>query len=174
MLREDATPYEGNVPVGMRPLRIDPCRGVSSFSWARFFFFALLFLTMVPGSILLLIFYRDRPFGVEFATLICYSYAVVLYTFSSGRASGNRYLFSCPWVRRELPRLALRHVAFLIALFVLQSDSAPLSTALVYVVADPQRPGAHVSLCGLSVDSLLGPRVDPDHQQPFPSRQSPP
>lgn len=123
MLGDDFSLYEEDAPVGMRPLRIDPCRDNSSFSWVRFLFFALIFLAMVPACVLLLIFYRDRPYGIECATLICYTYAVVLYTFSSARASGNRYLFSCPWVRRTLPRIVLRHVAFLIALFVLQATA---------------------------------------------------
>ena len=112
MLAEDLNPHRGNVRVGVRPLRADPCRGLSSFSWARFFLFAVLFLTMVPGS--------------------------------------------CPTVRRELPRLALRHAAFLIALFVLQATALGFRSHLSTYWLTPNGRGHTSPFAGLLLFLCLG------------------
>lgn len=51
-----------------------------------------------------------------------YSAAAILYTFSSNRGLPG-YLFSCSVVRGQLYRLTLRHFAFLIALFALETTA---------------------------------------------------
>jgi hypothetical protein len=101
----------------MRPLKsIDPCLAPASFSIERFVFFVPVFLSMTLGSALLFIFFSDRPFGIQLAALVWYTSAVVLYTFSANSAM-PRFLFSCPIVRRELPRLAKRYMAFVAIFF---------------------------------------------------------
>jgi hypothetical protein len=42
----------------------------------------------------------------------------------------HRFLFDCPFVRPQLPRLARRHVGFLAVLFVLQTGVLRLRTVL--------------------------------------------
>jgi hypothetical protein len=96
----------------------DPCLAPTTFSIERFALFVPVFLSMTVGSVLLFIFLSEYPFGVPFAALVCYTSAVVLYTFSANRGM-PRYLFSCPIVQRELPRIAKRHVAFIAVLFLL-------------------------------------------------------
>ena len=111
-------------PVGIvarRPLpQPDPCRARPSFSLDRFVFFTPVFLTMMPGSLIVACLLYDRPYGIQIATILSYSAAVILYTFASNRGM-QRYLFRCPSVYRRLSRLALRHVGFLAVLFVLQT-----------------------------------------------------
>jgi hypothetical protein len=98
----------------------DSCSKQPKFSAKRFFLFLPVFLTMIPGSFILFIFMGDRPYGIQLASVIGYSAAAVLYTFSSNRGL-PRYLFSCPIVRGQLYRLTLRHFAFLIALFAVET-----------------------------------------------------
>ena len=80
--------------------------------------FLPVFLAMTVGSGLLFIFLAGSPFGIQSAALVCYTSAVVLYTFSANRGL-PRYMFGCPIVRAQLPRLAERHMAFASFLLVL-------------------------------------------------------
>jgi hypothetical protein len=97
---------------------LDRCLAHPSFSVERFLLFASIFLTMTLGSGLLFIFLSDHPFGIYFAALVCYTSAVVLYTFSANRGH-PRYLFRCPLVQSQIPYLVRRHMVFLAVLFVL-------------------------------------------------------
>lgn len=96
---------------------LDPCLARPSFSIERFVLFAPIFLTMTVGSALLFIFLADHPFGIQFSAVVCYTSAVLLYTFSANR--GLPRLFRCPLVRGQLTSLTLRHMVFLAVLFVL-------------------------------------------------------
>jgi hypothetical protein len=104
----------------------DPCFERPTFSANRFFIFLPLFLTMIPGSIVLFILLAGHPYGIQFASIVVYSAAVVLYTFSKYRGTSQRYLFSCPVVRGQLYRLTQRHFAFLIALFAVETAALQL------------------------------------------------
>jgi hypothetical protein len=66
--------------------------------------FLPVFLTMTLGSAVLFIYLPELPFGIQAAGMVCYTSAVVLYTFSANRGL-PRYLFACPVVRAQLPRL---------------------------------------------------------------------
>ena len=94
---------------------VDPCLEPSSFSPERFALFLPIFLTMIFGTAALLISFIDYPYGIQTAAAVCYTSAIVLYTFSANRGL-PRYLFSCPIVRAQLPRLAIRYLAFLAVL----------------------------------------------------------
>ncbi len=59
--------------------------------------------------------FADTKWGIQTAALVLYTSAIIIYTFSANRGM-PRYLFRCPIVREELPRLARRHVAFSIVL----------------------------------------------------------
>jgi hypothetical protein len=93
----------------------DPCYAKTPFSVRRFILFSLLLLTLCPGSLLLVIYFGDHPFGFQFVSVLCYSAIIVLMTFSHYRDQ-QRYLFTCPVVRNQMSRLAYRHIAFAIAL----------------------------------------------------------
>jgi hypothetical protein len=110
-------------PQAMHP-EFDPCRINPSFSIQRFAFFTAIFLAMGLGAVLYFIFFA-YPFGAQLTSAVYYTSAVVLYTFSSNRGLPG-YFFSCPLVRRQAPRLALWHIGFLAALFVLQAAALGL------------------------------------------------
>ena len=94
----------------------DPCLAPPTFSLERFFLFTLTFLIMTVGSFALLLSLGDGPFGIKIAAVVSYTAAIVLYTFSANRAT-PRYLFRCPVVQTQLPRIALRHLMFVAVLF---------------------------------------------------------
>ncbi len=75
---------------------------------------------MLPGSPILFIWLEDRPFGIQLASIMGYSAATILYTFSANRGM-QRYLFECPYVRSQFRRLAVRHIGFLVGHFLLQT-----------------------------------------------------
>jgi hypothetical protein len=102
----------------------DPCRGMS-FSFPRFVLMATLFLCMTVGSLPLFFLLMKRPYGFQAASAILYTIFAVFFTFArTGTRTGKDlppYMFTCPAVQPEFPRLLLRHVGFLVALFALQT-----------------------------------------------------
>lgn len=102
----------------------DPCLAPPTFSLERFLLFTLIFLIMLPGSIALFLSLGD-PYGIQIAAVVGYTAAIVLYTFSANRGT-PRYLFRCPVVQNQLPRLALRHLQFAGVLFVLLTAALQL------------------------------------------------
>jgi hypothetical protein len=98
----------------------DPCLTRHYISFARFTVFALLFLTAVGGWIFLALL-EYRPYGIQLASMLIYTAAVALYTFSRNRNGAQPFLLSCPVVRRQLPRLIRRHLGFLAVLFIAQT-----------------------------------------------------
>jgi hypothetical protein len=108
---------------------VDPCLVQPSFSGERFIIFLPVFLAMTAGSALLFFLFADTPFGIQSAALVGYTSAIVLYTFSANRGL-PRYMFSCPIVRAQLPKLAKRHIAFASVLLVLLSVALHLRQQL--------------------------------------------
>jgi hypothetical protein len=108
---------------------LDPCSEQESFSAERFLQFLPAFLTMVPGSVLLFIFFDGWPFGVQIASSIVYSAAAFFFTFS-GRGSLPRYLLDCPVVQDQWDRLIMRHFGFLIALFIVETTALKIRPRL--------------------------------------------
>jgi hypothetical protein len=102
----------------------DPCRG-APFSFARFALLATLFLSWTIGSAPLFLLLMKRPYGIQVASAIIYTIFVVFFTLAStGTKTGKdtpRYMFTCPAVQTQVPRLLWRHLGFLVALFALQS-----------------------------------------------------
>ena len=97
----------------------DPCLTQPS-SLLRFAVFALLLLT-VPSTAILLISLENRPYGIQLSSIVGYTAAVALYTFSRNRNGNQPFLLSCPVVRGQLPQLIRRHLGFLAALFIVQT-----------------------------------------------------
>jgi hypothetical protein len=101
----------------------DPCLTQES-STLRYAILALLLLTMC-GTVILLILLEDRPYGIQLSSLVGYTAAVALYTFSRNN-NMQPFQLSCPAVRRYLPLLIRRHVGFLAALFIVQTTALKL------------------------------------------------
>ena len=102
----------------------DPCRG-RSFSFARFVLMAALFLCMTVGSLPLFFLLMKRPYGLQAASAIVYTIFAVFFTFArTGTRTGKDlppYMFTCPAVQPQFPRLLRRHLGFLVVLFALQT-----------------------------------------------------
>jgi hypothetical protein len=98
----------------------DPCLTRDYISFPRLVVFVLLFLTFIGGGIFLALL-EYRPYGIQFTSMVMYTAAVALYTFSRNRNGAQPFLLSCPVVRRQLPRLIRRHLGFLAALFIAQT-----------------------------------------------------
>src|SRR5579864_4551119 len=97
----------------------DPCLTQPS-SLLRFAVFALLLLA-VPSTAILLISLEHRPYGIQLSSIVGYTAAVALYTFSRNRNGNQPFLLSCPIVRAQIPQLIRRHLVFLAALFIVQT-----------------------------------------------------
>jgi len=102
----------------------DPCRG-TSFSFARFVLMATLLLCLTVGSLPLFFLLMKRPYGFQAASGIVYTIFAMFFTFArTGTRTGKDlppYMFTCPAVQLQFPRLLWRHLSFLVALFALQT-----------------------------------------------------
>jgi hypothetical protein len=105
-------------------LQPDPCLSQKC-SILRFTVLALLFCGMF-GTIVLLILLKDRPYGIQLRSLVGYTAAVGLYTFSRNRNNMQPFLLSCPIVHRQLPLLIRRHLGFLAIVFIVQTTALKL------------------------------------------------
>jgi hypothetical protein len=104
----------------------------------RFAVLALLFLTCIPGGVILLILLADRPYGIQFSSIVMDTAAVALYTFSRNRGRYLQpFLLSCPVVRRQVPLLIRRHLGFLAGLFIVQTTALQLRPNLPEYLITP-------------------------------------
>jgi len=112
-------------PAGLGPRRPlpppDPCRLPVTDMPRRIAFMMLFFLILGPGGAFLFYWLVGKPNGFQWASMIVYSAAVPFLTFTRTRGLKRHYLFRCPFVRPQLPQLALRHAGFLAALFILET-----------------------------------------------------
>ena len=115
----------GPAPTGFYPRRPlpppDPCRLPVTDLPRRIAFMMLFFLIVAPGGGLLFFWLAGKPNGFQWASMIVYSAVVPFLTFTRTRGLKRHYLFRCPFVRPQLPQLALRHAGFLAVLFILQT-----------------------------------------------------
>lgn len=101
----------------------DPCRHKSS--GPRLLLMSAIFLCMTVGSMFPVVLLRGAAYGLQVASLVCYTLFVLFFTFATtgSRGGGNvpGYKFTCPAVEPQIPRLLLRHLICLVALFVLET-----------------------------------------------------
>ena len=131
----------GTVPFNQASDWQDPCLTRDYISFPRLVVFALLFLTFIGGAIFLALL-EYRPYGIQFTSMVMYTAAVALYTFSRNRNGAQPFLLSCPVVRRQLPRLIRRHLGFLAALFIAQTTALKLRSNLPAHWVTPSSRGA--------------------------------
>jgi hypothetical protein len=98
----------------------DPCLTRQHISFPRLAVFTLLFLIVIGGGIVLAL-VEDQRYGIQLTSMLIYTAAVALYTFSRNRNGAQPFLLSCPIVHRQLPRLIRRHLGFLSTLFIAQA-----------------------------------------------------
>ena len=130
----------------------DPCLTRQP-SILRFVALALLFFTML-GGVIFLILLADRPYGIQFSSIVIDTAAVALYTFSRNRNDLQPFLLSCPVVRRQLPQLIRRHLGFLATLFIVQTIALELRPNLPAYLITPS--STDVSPFALILGGLCG------------------
>jgi len=104
----------------------DSCRGKSS--RGRLLLMSAIFLSMIVGGFLLTLFamMTKQPYGLQKTSVVTYTLFVVFFTFAMtgrglSRGSNPPFMFTCPAVRPQIPRLLWRHLGFLVALVALQT-----------------------------------------------------
>jgi hypothetical protein len=119
---------------------------------------------MFPVSVSLHLLLADRDYGIQFASSVGYTAAIILYTFSSNRGM-QRFLFQCPVVHARLSRLALRHIAFLIVLLIIETTalrSRPRMPASWFVASGRNMPPFATALltfgCVLALTEVIANR----------------
>ena len=118
----------------------DPCRN-RSFSSERFLLMTTLFLGSILGGFALFMFLRKVPYGLQSASIATYTIAEIFLTFAATGRSRS-YLFTCPAVERQIPRLLWRHLGFLAALFALQTTAQKIHPYLPDWWNVPDRKGS--------------------------------
>jgi hypothetical protein len=106
----------------------DPCL-TQVLSMSRLGALVALFLTMWSSWVLLILL-EDRPYGIQFSTLVGYTAAVAFLTFSHNWNGNQSFLLSCPVVRGQLARLIRRHLGFTAAIFIAQTTALRLRPSL--------------------------------------------
>jgi len=109
----------------------DPCLAPKAFSGQRFLAFTLLFVVAI-GTWIFLVFTTlgSTPYGVQLLSVISYTAFVIIYGFARNKSGICPYLFTCPTVVAQYPRLLVRHAAFLAALIAVET---PLLIARPYL-----------------------------------------
>ena len=90
---------------------------------------SVLFLPLIVimfASFAFLLGVADLPYGIQLGSLIPYTAFIVLATFSAQRGQ-QPYFFACSVVRQTMPRLARRHLGFLLAIVVLETIALQLT-----------------------------------------------
>jgi hypothetical protein len=99
----------------------DPCLAPKTLSGRRFMAFILLFVVMIGGGFTLFFTLGSTPYGTQLASAVGYTAFVMIYGFSRNKNEIRPYLFTCPAVVNQYPRLLWRHVAFLAALILIET-----------------------------------------------------
>jgi hypothetical protein len=98
----------------------DPCLG-KTFSGARLLAFTFLFVVAIGGGVTIFIALGDTPYGVQLASAVSYTAFVALYGFARNKSGICPYLFTCPVVVSQYPRLLKRHAVYLAVLIALET-----------------------------------------------------
>ncbi|HEY2467920.1 MAG TPA: hypothetical protein VGI45_08760 [Terracidiphilus sp.] len=100
--------------MGDDELTDDPCRAENTSSGPRVFAFVLIFVSMF-GFAAFALMANSFP-GMVAGSVLGYSAMVVLYGFARNRNRVQPFLFTCPVVVCQYPRLLKRHLLFLVIL----------------------------------------------------------
>jgi hypothetical protein len=99
----------------------DPCRATSTFSAGRFLAFTLLFVVAFGGGVSLFVMLGDTPYGIQLGSVVVYTALVIVYSFAKNRGNNPPYLFTCPVVKSQYPRLLKWHAVYVAVLVTLET-----------------------------------------------------
>jgi hypothetical protein len=94
----------------------DPCRAEDTASGPRTLAFVLMFVAMFGCGIFVML--TDSFYWILLASVVGYTACVMLYGFARNKSGVQSFLFTCPVVVSQYPRLLKRHAAFLAILIV--------------------------------------------------------
>lgn len=129
----------------------DPCLTQKG-SILRFMVLTLLFFVMW-GGIVFLILFANRAYLIQISSLVIYTAAVALYTFSRNRGT-QPFLLSCTAVRSQVPTLVRRHMVFLTTLFLVQTIALEFRSKLPEHLIAPR--GSEPSLFAVFLGVFCG------------------
>jgi ABC-type xylose transport system permease subunit len=89
-----------------------------------------LILLLGFGSLAVFITLGNRPYGMQTATLISYSGVIFIWTFFRTKGVNTKHSLSAPYVLEQLPRLLMIHFAYLLALFVLETQALDIRSSM--------------------------------------------
>lgn len=95
----------------------DLCRAHNTFSGERFVAFLLLFVVMIGGGVVAM--FADSLYTILISSALGYTASVMLYGFARNKAGIQAFLFTCPVVVSQYPRLLKRHAVFLTVLIAI-------------------------------------------------------
>jgi hypothetical protein len=98
----------------------DPCQRGQPLSAYRILVMTLCFIIMLGGFVFLFP-KPNQVYRVQIVSIFVATAAVILYTFSANKNGMRPFMFSCPIVRRTIPRLLRRHFGFLAILLILET-----------------------------------------------------
>jgi hypothetical protein len=98
----------------------DPCRAKSTYSPSRAAVFVLLFIAMFGFEFFAML--SESLVGTLVGSMMGYTAFVMLYGFSHNRNGIQPFLFTCPVVVSQYPRLLKRHAVFLALVVVFVSS----------------------------------------------------
>jgi hypothetical protein len=99
----------------------DPCRAKSTFSARRFLAFTLLVVVAFAGGVSLFVMLGDTPYGIRLGSVVAYTALVTVYSFAKNRGHIPPYLFTCPVVKSQYPRLLKWHAVYVAVLVTLET-----------------------------------------------------
>jgi len=99
----------------------DPCRAKDTYSGLRFLAFVLIFVGMLGGGGIVVL--AQSLYWILPASVLGYTASVMLYGFARNQNGNQSFLFTCPVVVSQYPRLLKRHAGYLAVLIVLEANA---------------------------------------------------
>jgi hypothetical protein len=81
----------------------------------------VLILSVAFGSVFAFVALGDRPYGMQWATLISYSAVIFVWTFFRTRGVFTKHSLFALYVHEQLPRLLMIHFVYLLAIFLMET-----------------------------------------------------
>ena len=101
--------------------QLDETRKTTQVSTAMSLGIFAVYLIGAFGGLVLFIVLGERPFGIQIATIVAYTYFAFWYVFFPTRGLLERYSLRNKAVRQQLPRLLAIHCTFLALIFLGQT-----------------------------------------------------
>lgn len=111
----------------------DPCRAENTLSSERFLAFLFLFVVMLGGGVAVM--FADSLYVILISSALGYTACVMLYGFARNKSGIQPFLFTCPVVVSQYPRLLKRHAVFLTILIAIATIALRIKSHLSPSVA---------------------------------------